>query len=83
MLKINTWLLCKVLANSSISLPIRVPGLERGPDSCIRKEAIKLSLSVFSFSYESAAAAAKSLQSCPTLCDPRDGSYLIHNGGEE
>ena len=24
-----------------------------------------------------AAAAAKSLQSCPTLCDPRDGSPLI------
>lgn len=51
MLKINTWLLCKVLANSSISLPIRVPGLvERGPDSCTHKEAIKLSLSAFSFS---------------------------------
>ena len=24
--------------------------------------------------YNTAAAAAKSLQSCPTLCDPRDGS---------
>ena len=24
--------------------------------------------------YSNAAAAAKSLQSCPTLCDPRDGS---------
>ena len=24
--------------------------------------------------YAAAAAAAKSLQSCPTLCDPRDGS---------
>ena len=24
--------------------------------------------------YPAAAAAAKSLQSCPTLCDPRDGS---------
>ena len=24
--------------------------------------------------YQGAAAAAKSLQSCPTLCDPRDGS---------
>ena len=24
-----------------------------------------------------AAAAAKSLQSCPTLCDPRDGSLLV------
>ena len=27
-------------------------------------------------SYAAAAAAAKSLQSCPTLCDPRDGSPL-------
>ena len=26
------------------------------------------------FFYDPAAAAAKSLQSCPTLCDPRDGS---------
>ena len=28
----------------------------------------------FSFCISPAAAAAKSLQSCPTLCDPRDGS---------
>ena len=28
----------------------------------------------FSFSPTAAAAAAKSLQSCPTLCDPIDGS---------
>ena len=28
------------------------------------------------FYYPSAAAAAKSLQSCLTLCDPRDGSPL-------
>ena len=27
-----------------------------------------------SFNAAAAAAAAKSLQSCPTLCDPRDGS---------
>ena len=27
-----------------------------------------------SWTVKSAAAAAKSLQSCPTLCDPRDGS---------
>ena len=26
------------------------------------------------YSFATAAAAAKSLQSCPTLCDPRDGS---------
>ena len=25
------------------------------------------------FNYHAAAAAAKSLQSCPTLCNPRDG----------
>ena len=28
----------------------------------------------FEFTAAAAAAAAKSLQSCPTLCDPRDGS---------
>ena len=28
------------------------------------------------FTYHAAATAAKSLQSCPTLCDPRDGSPL-------
>ena len=28
----------------------------------------------YSYTYAAAAAAAKSLQSCPTLCDPRDGS---------
>ena len=30
--------------------------------------------STFSYLYLRAAAAAKSLQSCPTLCDPLDGS---------
>ena len=36
----------------------------------------RLSVGLFSFNYNisAAAAAAKSLQSCPTLCDPRDGS---------
>ena len=29
---------------------------------------------VFSLNLSAAAAAAKSLQLCPTLCDPRDGS---------
>ena len=29
---------------------------------------------LFKYSREAAAAAAKSLQSCPTLCDPMDGS---------
>ena len=29
---------------------------------------------VFVFTQDAAAAAAKSLQSCPTLCDPIDGS---------
>ena len=28
--------------------------------------------------YVTAAAAAKSLQSCPTLCDPTSGPYLFH-----
>ena len=32
------------------------------------------SIKVFPVSWFSYAAAAKSLQSCPTLCDPRDGS---------
>ena len=30
----------------------------------------------FRFAFRTAAAAAKSLQSCPTLCDPIDGSPL-------
>ena len=29
---------------------------------------------IFQWKYHAAAAAAKSLQSCPTLCDPIDGS---------
>ena len=33
-----------------------------------------LSLYVYICMYAAAAAAAKSLQSCPTLCDPKDGS---------
>ena len=33
-------------------------------------------LSMWHIPYTAAAAAAKSLQSCPTLCDPRDGSPL-------
>jgi len=33
-----------------------------------------LNLADFSFLPTAAAAAAKSLQSCPTLCDPIDGS---------
>ena len=31
----------------------------------------------FSWNFTAAATAAKSLQSCPTLCDPRDGSPLV------
>ena len=34
----------------------------------------QLTLSLFTIT---AAAAAKSLQSCPTLCDPRDGSAPV------
>ena len=33
-----------------------------------------LHVSLISFTYTPAAAAAKSLQPCPTLCDPIDGS---------
>ena len=36
-------------------------------------EAIKENLSFLLFFYSAAAAASKSLQSCPTLCDPIDG----------
>ena len=35
---------------------------------------LEISVELFSLSRISAAAAAKSLQSCPTLCDPIDGS---------
>ena len=35
---------------------------------------ITLSIKMPKFSFVAAAAAAKSLQSCPTLCDPVDGS---------
>ena len=35
---------------------------------------LALSLSSFTLNKSSAAATAKSLQSCPTLCDPIDGS---------
>ena len=34
----------------------------------------KISVLLNEYTYAAAAAAAKSLQSCPTLCDPRDGS---------
>ena len=34
----------------------------------------KISVLLNEYMYAAAAAAAKSLQSCPTLCDPRDGS---------
>ena len=34
----------------------------------------KTSSCMISFIFNSAASAAASLQSCPTLCDPRDGS---------
>ena len=35
---------------------------------------MKIILIFFKYTYIAAAAAAKSLQSCPTLCDPMDGS---------
>ena len=45
-------------------LPVFLPGESRG----------QRSLMGYSPLGHSAATAAKSLQSCPTLCDPRDGS---------
>ena len=39
-----------------------------------KRTAGKESVGYLTISFKSAAAAAKSLQSCPTLCDPRDGS---------
>ena len=43
---------------------------------CLQKENIEKILDIYNkFQlYTAAAAAAKSLQSCPTLCDPVDGS---------
>ena len=43
------------------------------PNFLLHSIACSVSVS-FSSSYSSAAAAAKLLQSCPTLCDPIDGS---------
>ena len=42
--------------------------------SCTWLQASSMNSSSDSFKLETAAAAAKSLQSCPTLCDPIDGS---------
>ena len=42
-----------------------LPGKENKQPYCIHR-----------IHYHVAATAAKSLQSCPTLCDPRDGSTL-------
>ena len=40
----------------------------------IQKNKIMVSSPITSWQIAAAAAAAKSLQSCPTLCDPIDGS---------
>ena len=45
------------------------PGIEPGSPA-LQVDSLQLSYQ----GHTAAAAAAKSLQSCPTLCDPRDGS---------
>ena len=51
------------------------PGTEpASPVSCIRRQILYHSTTWESQLWTAAAAAAKSLQSCPTLCDPIDGS---------
>ena len=43
--------------------------------SCsLRLEHITVKMTIQPYRFNAAAAAAKSLQSCPTLCDPRDSS---------
>ena len=60
--------------------PLQYSGLENSMDCTVHGVAkSRTRLSDFRFtpwkeSYDQRAAAAKSLQSCPTLCDPRDGS---------
>ena len=48
---------------------LKVMGLQGGPSSWAQHSGTSLSLEVFT-----SLAAAKSLQSCPTLCNPTDGS---------
>ena len=50
------------------SLPSEPPGKPAGVVRSKRKSEVGVD------TYTQAAAAAKSLQSCPTLCDPTDGS---------
>ena len=40
----------------------------------LTEEWVKAMWWMYTVDYSAAAAAAKSLQSCPTLCDPTDGS---------
>ena len=56
--------LCELLPPSQISVS------SRGPEA----RPFQLHPASFLTPSQAAAAAAKSLQSCPTLCDPRDGS---------
>ena len=53
--------------------PLQDSGLENSMD-CIVHGVAKSQTQLSSFHIHAAAAAAKSLQSCPTLCDPIDGS---------
>ena len=56
-------------------VPQRSPLAQGGRSVCMRERTDRLlTVSVFQFFSVMTAAAAKSLQSCPTLCDPIDGS---------
>ena len=67
-----------------MKLPSRKFSLDRGPVKCFDQyflNDLQVSFALLpkkkkktKFMTGIAAAAAKSLQSCPTLCDPRDGS---------
>ena len=48
-----------------------VRSMNQGKLEVVKQEMAKANIHIF---LESAAAAAKSLQSCPTLCDPIDGN---------
>ena len=69
---------CYVIVGPAWCLAFKKCSTHSGSSECNRKDSWILALgkSRNIFSSVAAAAAAKSLQSCPTLCDPRDGSPL-------